>query len=54
MRAQGADLKVISATLGDSQIGITADLYTHLFPEVSRDLADRMDALMSEESRVGR
>jgi integrase len=46
MRAQGADLKLISATLGHSEIGITADLYTHLFPEVSRDLADRVDALM--------
>jgi len=46
MRAQGADLKVISTTLGHSQIAITADLYTHLFPEVSRDMADRMDAML--------
>jgi integrase len=46
MRAQGADLKVISSTLGHSTIGITADLYTHLFPEVSREAADRMDAML--------
>jgi integrase len=45
MKAQGVDLKSISATLGHSQIAITADLYTHLFPEGRRDIADRMDAL---------
>jgi len=48
MRAQGAGLKVISSTLGHSQIGITADLYTHLFPEVSREVADRMDAMLGQ------
>ncbi|MPZ14364.1 MAG: tyrosine-type recombinase/integrase [Chloroflexi bacterium] len=46
LRAQGADLKLISATLGHSQVAITADLYTHLFSEASADLAVRMDALL--------
>jgi site-specific recombinase XerD len=50
MKAQGVDLKGISAALGHSQIAITADLYTHLFPEVSRDIADRMEALLGRRA----
>lgn len=33
LRAQGADLKDIQTWLGHSSVAVTADIYTHLFPE---------------------
>jgi integrase len=47
MAAQGVPLKDVSATLGHSQIGITADLYSHMFDEGKREVARRMDAILS-------
>ncbi len=37
--AQGVHAKVISATLGHSNIGITMDIYGHLFSDVQREAA---------------
>jgi integrase len=42
----GADIKAISEMLGHSQVGITSDLYTHLFPSKKRDLAARVDQIL--------
>lgn len=46
MRAQGADLRTIMEVLGHSTISITANLYTHIAPEVKRATADRMQAAL--------
>jgi len=40
--ASGVPLPVIAAILGHSTIRVTADLYAHVVPELSRDAADRM------------
>lgn len=40
--AQGVPLAVIAAILGHSTIRVTADLYAHVVPALSRDAADRM------------
>lgn len=47
MVAQGVPLKDVSATLGHSQIGVTADLYSHLYDEGRREVARRMDQILS-------
>jgi integrase len=38
--AGGANLKVVSEMLGHSSIGITADTYTSVLPEVARAAAE--------------
>lgn len=43
--ALGVPLPVVSDWLGHSTIRITADLYRHRVPELSRDAADRLDGL---------
>ena len=48
MLLQGVPLKVISRILGHSQLSITADIYTHVLPELERDAAERMEALLGE------
>ena len=40
--AQGVPMKVVQDVLGHSQISMTADLYSHVVPELRRDAADRM------------
>ena len=35
-------MKVVHDVLGHSQISMTADLYSHVVPELRRDAADRM------------
>jgi site-specific recombinase XerD len=42
MFEHGADLKVVSATLGHSSIRLTADVYAHLLPERSGEAAEAM------------
>lgn len=46
--ASGADLRTVMGWLGHSQIGITANLYTHLLPQVKEDAAERMDRLFEQ------
>ncbi len=40
--AQGVPMKVVQDVLGHSQISMTADLYSHVVPELRRDAANRM------------
>ncbi len=42
----GIQPKVISERLGHSNIGITMDLYSHLYEEVDREVADVFDTLI--------
>ena len=44
--AQGVDLKTVSVILGHSSIQITADVYGHIEPELKRDAADRLGAVI--------
>lgn len=46
--AAGVPLAVISRTLGHSSIGITADLYAAVTPDLRREAADAMDRALSE------
>jgi integrase len=45
--AQGLNLKDVAETLGHSRIAVTVDLYGHLYDERRREIADRMDAILS-------
>jgi integrase len=47
--AQGVALKVVSEILGHSQIGIPADLYTHVLPAVRREAIDLMDRILAAQ-----
>jgi integrase len=42
MLLNGVPLKVVSEILGHSSIAITADIYGHVSPEVSRDALARL------------
>jgi integrase len=44
--AAGIEMKVVSERLGHSALAITADLYTHVVPQVARDAADRLGAAL--------
>ncbi len=43
MLGAGVPLKVVSEALGHSSIAITADVYSHVTPELRREAADAMD-----------
>lgn len=45
--AQGVQPRAIMDLLGHSQVGVTLNLYSHVLPEVRRDAADKMDAVLS-------
>lgn len=45
--AQGVPARTVMDWLGHSQIAITMDLYSHVIPELKRDAADRMDAVLA-------
>jgi integrase len=44
--AQGVPMRVVMEVLGHSQIGLTADTYSHVAPEVQRAAAERMEELL--------
>ena len=46
LRAQGEDLRTIMEILGHSTITITANLYTHIAPDIKRAAAQRMQAAL--------
>jgi hypothetical protein len=46
--AQGVPLRVVMEILGHSPIGLTADTYGHIAPEVQRAAADRMEELLRQ------
>jgi integrase len=42
-------LKVISARLGHSGIGITADTYGHLYPDAQKEAAKKINTLFASQ-----
>jgi hypothetical protein len=44
----GADLKLISAALGHSNIGIAANVYMHVAQSLQEAHASRLDSLLSD------
>lgn len=46
--AQGVQPRVVMETLGHSQVGLTLNTYAHVIPELQRDAAERMEALLAE------
>jgi integrase len=48
--AQGVPMRMITELLGHTTIGTTADLYTHILPELRRDTADKMQAILTGTS----
>ncbi len=48
MLAQDVNLKVMQEVLGHSSFDVTMDLYSHLMPTAKKDVAARMDTLLSE------
>ena len=42
----GVDMKVVSQSLGHSTIGITSDLYTHVFEQNKAEHADKIASLL--------
>ena len=45
--AQGVPMRAVMELLGHSNIGTTADIYSHVMPAMMRDVADKMDAILS-------
>src|SRR5579863_840871 len=43
--AAGVPLKVVSEMLGHSSVAITADIYTHVLPEMQQKVVEKMDDL---------
>ncbi len=47
--AQGVPARVVMEILGHSQISTTLDIYSHVFPEVRREAAHRIDTVLGEQ-----
>jgi integrase len=48
---QGVSPRVVMDVLGHSQIALTMNTYTHVLPELRREAADRMEALIGDRER---
>ncbi len=48
--AAGVPMKVVQEVLRHSRLATTADLYTHVLPEVSHDAAERLNTYLSAEA----
>jgi len=46
MLSPGIHPKVVSETLGHSQIAVTLDLYSHVTPTMQREAAEAVDAVV--------
>ena len=44
MLKYGIQPKVASSSLGHSSIGITLDLYSHVLPEMQKEVADKIES----------
>jgi len=44
--AQGVHPRLVMETLGHSQIGLTMNTYSHVIPDLKRETAERMDAIL--------
>jgi integrase len=51
--AAGVDMKVISAMLRHSSTGITADIYTSVLPDVARNAAEAVVAMVPRKTAGG-
>jgi integrase len=51
MLVQGVSPRVVMEILGHSHIAMTMNTYTHVVPELRRDAAQRMEALLQENER---
>jgi integrase len=47
MLIQGVQMRVVMEVLGHSQLSTISDTYSHVVPELQREAAARMDALLS-------
>jgi integrase len=45
--AQGVPMRAVMELLGHSNIGTTADIYSHVMPAMMRDVAEKMDAILA-------
>ncbi len=45
---QGVSPRVVMDVLGHSQIALTMNTYTHVLPQLRREAAERMEALIAE------
>jgi len=45
--AQGVHPKVVQERLGHADIAMTMNLYSHVTPDMQRDAADQLDAMIS-------
>jgi len=52
MISSGADIAVVSKRLGHSTLGVTSDLYGHLFASAGRAAADATEALVPPHSAL--
>jgi integrase len=48
MMASGVPLKIVSDILGHASVAITGDIYGHVSPDVSREAAAKLAAVLSE------
>jgi integrase len=46
--AQGVQLRAIMELLGHSTIALTANTYSHVMPSMMQDMADKMDAILTQ------
>lgn len=49
MLKQGIHPKVVSERLGHSTIGITLDTYTHVLPNMQKEVADQLYQLLNRK-----
>ena len=47
LAAQGVHPRVAMELMGHSQLSVTMQVYTHVAPELAREAADQIDALLS-------
>ncbi len=45
--AQGVHPRVVMELLGHSQISLTMNTYSHVIPQLTREAADKMDAVLA-------
>lgn len=53
MLAEGVHPKIVSERLGHSTVTLTLDTYSHVLPDMQREAAEKLDALLSSVSPVG-
>ncbi len=49
--AQGVPMRAVMELLGHSNISTTADIYSHVMPAMMRNVADKMEAILSARQK---